>query len=68
MMVEILFPIWIISWIVLLPIDSVNTSVAAHTGLDKFGFGNVATNKQGRYAAHLICAFLFTGEKIFHLA
>ncbi|PPQ92296.1 hypothetical protein CVT25_008893, partial [Psilocybe cyanescens] len=53
-------PIWFISWAVLLPLTSVNTSVTGFAGLDKFSFGNVAPNKQKRYAGHLILAFGFT--------
>ena len=57
---RILLPIWVFSWLILLPITSVGTNTSNHTGLDKFIFGNVAPNKQGRYAAHLILAWLFT--------
>ncbi|KAI0792351.1 DUF221-domain-containing protein [Abortiporus biennis] len=60
MMSIILLPIWIFSWIILLPATAVNTSVAEHTGLDRFIFGNVANNKQNRYAAHLILTYFFT--------
>lgn len=57
-----LFPIWIVSWLILLPVDSVNTDVPGRHGLDKLSFGNVAKNRQTRYAAHLILAWGFTGE------
>ncbi|CAL1699363.1 unnamed protein product [Somion occarium] len=60
MMVRVLLPIWLLSWAILLPITSVNTSVADHSGLDRFIFGNVANNKTTRYAAHLILAWFFT--------
>ncbi|EJF57403.1 hypothetical protein DICSQDRAFT_183264 [Dichomitus squalens LYAD-421 SS1] len=60
MFARILLPIWLISWIVLLPVTSVGTNVAPHTGLDRFIFGNVAPNKQSRYAAHLILTWFFT--------
>lgn len=53
-------PIWLISWIVLLPLTSVNTSVPGFTGLNKFIYGNVAPDKSARYAGHLILAWLFT--------
>ncbi|KAM5533374.1 hypothetical protein V8D89_012924 [Ganoderma adspersum] len=59
-MVRILIPIWLLSWIVLLPVTSVNTAVAGHTGLDMFILGNVAPDKQVRYAAHIILTWLFT--------
>lgn len=54
------FPIWLISWVVLLPSTSVNTFVAPHKGLDLFVFGNVESEKRVRYAAHIILAWLFT--------
>jgi len=60
-MVVILLPIWLISWAVLLPITAVKTSTGLK-GLDKFTFGNVATEAQTRYAAHLILAYGFTCE------
>ncbi|CAA7269965.1 unnamed protein product [Cyclocybe aegerita] len=55
-----LLPIWFLSWAVLLPVTSVNTSVEGLSGLDIFTFGNVAKDKQVRYAAHLILVYLFT--------
>ncbi|KAF4583356.1 hypothetical protein EYR38_002106 [Pleurotus pulmonarius] len=61
MMVKILLPIWFLSWAVLLPVTSVDTNVEGNEGLNRFIFGNVATNKQERYAAHIIMVFLFTG-------
>jgi len=62
MMIRILLPIWFISWIVLMPVTSVNTSVNNSTGLDRFIFGNVSSFDQDRYAAHIILAYLFTCE------
>ncbi|KAI5996352.1 hypothetical protein EDD15DRAFT_517309 [Pisolithus albus] len=60
MMIRVLLPIWIISWAVLLPLTSVNNSIAGKTGLDRFTFGNVSPYNQPRYAGHLVCAYLFT--------
>ncbi|KAH8101154.1 DUF221-domain-containing protein [Cristinia sonorae] len=60
MVTRILLPIWIISWLILLPLTSAGTSVDDHAGLDRFIFGNVALNKQSRYWAHLILTWLFT--------
>ena len=60
MMVRILVPIWALSWVILLPVTSVNTTVGGHSGLDRFILGNVASDKQNRYAAHLILAWGFT--------
>ena len=62
MIVRILFPIWVISWAILMPVDAVKTGSAGNTGLDIFTFGNVGANDQARYAAHLVLAWLFTGE------
>ncbi|KAF9568644.1 DUF221-domain-containing protein [Agrocybe pediades] len=59
-MAIILLPIWFISWIVLLPLTSVNTSVPTFTGLDRFTFGNVSSDKSARYAGHLILVYFFT--------
>ncbi|EJD05444.1 DUF221-domain-containing protein [Fomitiporia mediterranea MF3/22] len=59
MIVKILLPIWIISWIVLLPVTSVNNS-NGKTGLDRFTFGNIGTDAQDRYAAHIILTWFFT--------
>ena len=53
-------PIWIISWIVLLPTTSVGTIVGVNAGLDKFTFGNIAPSEQARYAAHIILVYIFT--------
>jgi hypothetical protein len=62
MMAKAMIPIWILSWLILLPIDSAGSTVDGKTGLDKFTFGNVATNKQARYWAHLIMDYVFIGE------
>ncbi|KAI0250626.1 hypothetical protein BJV78DRAFT_1283057 [Lactifluus subvellereus] len=60
MMVRVMLPIWLTSWAVLLPLTSVNTGVAGHSGLDKFIFGNVAPTQQSRYAGHLLITWIFT--------
>lgn len=60
MMVRVLLPIWLLSWIVLLPVTSVGTSVPGHSGLDRFILGNVAPDQSARYAAHLVLAWVFT--------
>lgn len=62
MMCIVFLPIWLLSWAVLLPVTSVNTSVPGNDGLDMFTFGNVAPDKQVRYSAHIILVYLFTGE------
>lgn len=55
-----LIPIWVLSWAILLPITSVNTSVPGLSGLDEFTFGNVETGKKARYTAHIILIYGFT--------
>ena len=65
MMVKILLPIWLISWAVLLPLDSVNTHTGKH-GLDQFTFGNVPSTQQSRYAGHITLVWIFTSEFVSH--
>ncbi|KIM46819.1 hypothetical protein M413DRAFT_16459 [Hebeloma cylindrosporum] len=65
-MVFILLPIWLVSWAVLLPTTAVKTSTGLK-GLDRFTFGNVATNDQSRYAAHLILVYGFTFWIFYHI-
>jgi hypothetical protein len=64
MMAKAMIPIWLLSWIILLPIDSVGSHVLGKEGLDRFTFGNVATDKQSRYWAHLILDYVFIGELV----
>lgn len=66
MMVKVFLPIWIISWAVLFPITAVNTTVEGKDGLDKFSFGNVASDKQIRYVAQLILVYFFTCKSPLH--
>ncbi|KAF7790505.1 hypothetical protein EIP86_001460 [Pleurotus ostreatoroseus] len=60
MMAILLLPIWIVSWLVLLPVDAAGTTVSGRSGLDKLSFGNISTDKQSRYAAHLILTYFST--------
>ncbi|CED82447.1 Uncharacterized conserved protein [Phaffia rhodozyma] len=60
MIVQILLPIWLVSWVILMPVDAAGTSVSGKEGLDKFTFGNVAPTSYTRYAAHLLLAWIFT--------
>ncbi|KAI0819394.1 DUF221-domain-containing protein [Trametes gibbosa] len=60
MMVRVLVPIWLISWVVLLPVTSVRSGPDGLAGLDQFTFGNVPANQQSRYAAHIILVWFFT--------
>lgn len=60
MMIRVLLPIWLISWIVLMPVTSVNNSTSTGTGLDRFIFGNISKYQQDRYAAQIILVYLFT--------
>ena len=59
MMAKAMVPIWLLSWIVLLPIDAANTGVAGKKGLDRFTYGNVGKDKQARLWAHLLLAWVF---------
>lgn len=67
MMARIFFPIWIVSWVVLLPITSINTHVDTNTKLDLFVIGNVQSDKQVRYWAHLALAWVFTGWVFYNI-
>lgn len=65
MMARILLPIWLFSWVILIPLVSVNSEVEGRNGLDTLSFGNVARNKQTRYAGHLILTYFFTCASVF---
>ncbi|KAF6764352.1 hypothetical protein DFP72DRAFT_871593 [Ephemerocybe angulata] len=60
MMIKVFVPIWILSWAILLPITSVRTGTPGSDSLTRFTFGNVGTNQQSRYWAHLVCVWVFT--------
>jgi hypothetical protein len=64
MMVRVMLPIWLISWAVLLPLNSVNTGVLDFSeGLYKFTFGNIdATYHRDRYIALLALTWIFTSK------
>jgi calcium permeable stress-gated cation channel len=64
MMARIFLPIWIISWAVLMPVTDAGKTNGL-TGLDQFTFGNVSTDQQARYAAHIILVYGFTCEYTF---
>ncbi|WWD10359.1 hypothetical protein V865_008494 [Kwoniella europaea PYCC6329] len=59
MMSKAMVPIWLVSWLILLPVDSAHSTNGSKDGLDKFTFGNVAKDKQSRYWAHLILDYCF---------
>ncbi|WVR05022.1 hypothetical protein IAU60_002034 [Kwoniella sp. DSM 27419] len=59
MMTKAMIPIWILSWLILLPVDAAKSNTLNKEGLDRFTFGNVAKNKQSRYWAHLILDYAF---------
>ncbi|KAF9259050.1 DUF221-domain-containing protein [Marasmius fiardii PR-910] len=60
MMVKIFFPIWVITWVVLLPVTSVGSRKGSNQGLDLYVFGNVQNDKKTRYAAHIILVWFST--------
>ncbi|POY71826.1 hypothetical protein BMF94_5187 [Rhodotorula taiwanensis] len=59
LMLEIFFPFWVVTWIILLPVDAAKSG-GGQTGVSMFTFGNVGPAHQNRYAAHLILAWLLT--------
>jgi hypothetical protein len=61
MMVKAFVPIWLVSWLILFPVNSVGTSNNKE-GLDRFTYGNVAPNRQSRLWAHLILDYVFICE------
>lgn len=67
MMINIMAPIWLFSWVILLPVDAAGTGVEGKDGLDKFTYGNVSNGSQQRLAAHLICAWFATGWICYNL-
>ncbi|TFY51653.1 hypothetical protein EVJ58_g10451 [Rhodofomes roseus] len=60
MMVRVMVPIWLISWVVLLPVFSVGTSSPTSDSLTQFQFGNVGSGDQPRLWAPLVLAWVFT--------
>ncbi|EMD35447.1 hypothetical protein CERSUDRAFT_116206 [Gelatoporia subvermispora B] len=60
MMCRVFLPVWLVSWLILMPVDSVGNIVAGHSGVDKFTFGNIEMANQTRYWAHLVLAWIFT--------
>lgn len=64
MMAKALVPIWLLSWAVLLPINSVGQDTGA-TGLDQFTSGNIDEYHTNRYWAHLILDYIFVCKSVF---
>lgn len=62
LMVRVFVPIWLVSWVILLPVFSVGTSSGSTDGLTQFQFGNVGSNAQARLWAPLVLAWGFTSE------
>lgn len=56
-----MLPIWIVSWAVLLPLNSIKSRVGNNSGLELFTFGNVQPDQRIRYVGHLILVWFFTG-------
>lgn len=65
MMAKATIPIWLLSWIVLLPVDTANSHVLGKSGLDRFTFGNVSPDKTSRYWSHLVLVYIFDCEQRF---
>lgn len=62
MMAKAMVPIWLLSWIILLPVDAAGSYVEGKSGLDRLTFGNVARDKQSRYWSHLLLDYCFICE------
>ena len=67
MMSTAMIPIWILSWLIIMPVDSVKTS-SGKKGLDRFTFGNVSSYSQDRLWTHLILNIVFVAWIIFLIA
>jgi len=57
MMVKAYVPIWLISWLILFPVNSVGLN--NNDGLSRFTFGNIPPSRQSRLWAHLILDYVF---------
>ena len=64
MMVRVMLPIWLVSWAVLLPLNSVKTGVFGFSkGLYMFTFSNIdATYNRDRYIILLVLTWIFTSK------
>ena len=64
MMVRVMLPIWLISWVVLRPLTSISTNVIGFSeGLYMFTFGNIdPTNNRDRYIVLLVLTWIFTSK------
>jgi len=64
LMLIILIPIWLISWVILFPLNAVGTRTNEKEGVDRLTFGNVDGTHQSRYWGHLVLAYVFSCESI----
>ena len=64
MMVRVMLPIWLISWVVLLPLTSINKNgLDSYGGIYGFTFANInPTMNRDRYSGFLILTWIFTSE------
>ena len=66
MMVRVMFPIWLVSWAVLLPLNSVETNVSGFSeGIYRLTFGNIDASKgpnRYRYITLLVLTWIFTSN------
>ena len=64
MMVRVMLPIWLISWVVLLPLTSINKNgLGSYGGIYEFTFANInPTMNRGRYIGFLVLTWIFTSE------
>ncbi|GAA99523.1 uncharacterized protein L969DRAFT_93981 [Mixia osmundae IAM 14324] len=59
MMLWIFVPAWILTWVILLPVNAANSG-GTQQGINKLTFGNIGLGAQNRYAAHLIILYIIT--------
>lgn len=65
MMCKAFVPIWLISWIVLLPVNSVGNN--GKQGLDRYTYGSIPPTAQKRLWAHLVLDYIFVCECQVHI-
>ncbi|KAG8708580.1 hypothetical protein FRC08_018821 [Ceratobasidium sp. 394] len=64
-MFRIFLPIWLVSWAVLLPVNSAGLN--HKNGLDQFISGNITQDRQVRYAAHVLLAWILAAWVMYNI-
>ncbi|KAG8683848.1 hypothetical protein FRC08_014034, partial [Ceratobasidium sp. 394] len=65
MMFHIFLPIWLVSWAILLPVDSAGLN--NKDGLGQFTFGNIPQDRQVRYAAQLVLVWTLAAWVMYNI-